>query len=291
MMTKKSEKVVKLFRCDKCDYQCSRKYDFKKHCKTIKHNVDNVDNKTLNICECGKSYKHRQSLSLHKKKCFGAAFVLQKEDKEKSLTLSEMFIKVVEENKELRDMMVEQNQKLMELAEQPKINNNIKTQNNTFNVLNYLNTECADALNLSEMIDQLQITFEDLLVIKNQGFVKSIEHSFVNKLKNMEQNKRPIHCTDKKRKSMYVKEDNKWDRDLQHNKLQKAIIDVNEKQYKTLTNWFKSNPAWNYNETTEDHGLGIMNEIYGFTKDDKGMKNKNKIIHKIIESTVLDKNE
>ena len=296
MDTKKLKKTQIKYDCEKCDFHTSNKNDFKRHCETIKHMDTNgykMDTKKTQkqfVCECGKTYKYSQGLSKHKKTCRDMNIVLHKDSEattNKTSTLVEMFLKMIEENKEIRNTFVEQSDKLLELAKQPKTN--IQTQNNntTFNVLNYLNTECADALNLTDFVNQIQITFEDLLLVGNKGFISSIEHSFVDKLKSLEQTKRPIHCTDKKRKSIYVKEDNKWNRDRKHDKISNALDGISSKQYKTLSNWFHANPRWNHNNTTEDIGLSIMNNIYGFSNDKNGEKNKKNLINKIVDTTLL----
>ena len=299
MVTKTPQNSPTIFYCKKCDYQCTHSGDFNKHLITRKHANGNNGNKMVTKtpqnspdlerfrCNCGKQYKHRSGLSRHKKKCTHIFSIEEHNstniivEQESDTTLKELVYKLLDENKDLTN-------KIVDLAKQPTnvITNN---QTNNFSVLNYLNTQCQDAMNLSDFIEQLQISFDDLLVIKDKGFIPSIEHSFINKLKNMEQAKRPIHCTDKKRKSVYVKDENKWGRDSNHKKINKAILDVNDKQYKTLSDWFNQNPTWNHDNYTEDTGLGIMNNIHGFSNDIVGEKNKNKIINKIVDSTILQK--
>ena len=302
MVTKTPQNSPRIFYCKKCDYQCSHLGDYNKHLITRKHTNDNNGNKMVTKlpktpqnspdfekfnCVCGKYYKHRSGLSRHKKTC---TFIISFDEhnstniivaQETDTTLKELVYKLLDENNGLTN-------KIVDMAKQPTnvITNN---QTNNFNVLNYLNNECKEAMNLSDFIAQLQISFDDLLIIKDKGFVPSIEHSFINKLKNMEQALRPIHCTDKKRKSVYVKDENKWTRDSNHKKINKAITDVNNKQYKTLNDWFKKNPTWNHDNHTEDSCLAIMNNIYGIGDDDIGEKNKSKILNKIVDSTLLQK--
>ena len=115
--------------------------------------------------------------------------------KEQHEDLKSMFITLMNENKELQD-------KLVQLASAPKVVNN----NRTYNIINYLNTECKDAFNLSDFINQIEITFDDIKNIKEEGYVSSVKNTLIRSLNNVDINKRPIHCTDKKRKQFYVKE-------------------------------------------------------------------------------------
>lgn len=285
---KTPQKLPKKYNCIKCDYQCSHSGDFKKHLQTRKHNDYKMITKTPQkyVCECGKHYKYRQGLYTHQKKCNVTIITLEESrvvvKKESDVTqLTGLITTLINENKDLTN-------KIVEMGKQPTTF--IKQQNN-FNVLNYLNSHCQDAMNLSDFIEQLQISFDDLLVIKDKGFVSSIEHSFIDKLKNMEQNRRPIHCTDKKRKKVFVKNEDKWMRDNQHKNINKAMLDVNNKQYKTLSDWFKQNPKWNHDTYMEDKCLAIMNNIHGFDDGEIGERNKNKIVNKIVNSTILDKTE
>jgi len=214
--------------------------------------------------------------------------------KEEIKDLKSMFMKMIEKNDELHKIIYEQQEankemqkQLIELAKQPKTY--IKNQNNnTFNLENFLNVQCKDAMNLTDFVESLQVTFKDLLYLGNNGFVKSIQNSFVKQLKNMEQTKRPIHCTDKKRKTIYIKDENEWNKDEDHSKVNKALRKYNSKQYKALTAWFKENPDWCNNENIQMSCLHIMQKLDGLVEE-KGEKNKKKIMNRIIENTILDK--
>jgi len=236
------------------------------------------------ICKCGKIYKFQSGLSRHKKVCnfkeTGHNIVLSDEIeqlesyKEQLDKVTEMFKQSLETNKELQE-------KLYEVAKQPKTINN-----QTFNLDKFLNIECKDAINLTDFVESLKITFTDLLYLGTNGFVQSIQNTFVKELKGMEQTKRPIHCTDKKRKVLYVKDKNKWDKDPQHIKLLESVNTLNKKQYKTLCDWFKQNPNWSNNQQTQINCLEIMSKINGLD-DELGDKNTKKVLNKIIENTIL----
>ena len=127
-----------------------------------------------------------------------------------------------------------------------------------------------------------------MLYLGDNGFVKSIQNTFVKQLKGMEQNKRPIHCTDKKRKTIYIKDENAWNKDANHKQVNNAISSINKKQYKVLSLWFKENPEWNSHKNFQTSCMEIISKLNGLDEED-GEKNKKKIVNKIIEHTILDK--
>lgn len=157
------------------------------------------------------------------------------------------------ENRELHETLIAQNENLsreniqlqnrmIEIANQPRTI--INQQNNTINILNYLKNECKDAMNLSEFIDTLHITFDDLLHLKEHGISNSIKKTFIQQLQDLDAKRRPIHCSDKKRKKFFVKEDDDWKRDEENKEIQKALRYVSMKQIETLQCWKQSNPNW-----------------------------------------------
>ena len=295
MTTKKFQDDNKYkFICKKCNYYGNKLSQYKRHLITKKHNTTPLQQKKSYICICGKHYNHRASLYNHKKKCsykepventeiIQSNETITKDDLLKqNQNLTEMFIQLMNTNKEMQ-------KQLIELAKQPKnVNINSNNNNNTFNLENFLNITCKDAMNLTDFVESIQLTFKDLLYLGDNGFVKSIQNSFVKQLKDMEQTKRPIHCTDKKRKTIYVKEENAWNKDANHQQVNNAISTINKKQYKTLSTWFKNNPEWSSSSNIQMSCLEIMSKLNGLDEED-GEKNKKKIVNKIIEHTSLDK--
>ena len=300
MIYKKSQKVSTEYYCEKCDYYANRKSDLNKHFKTKKHNDTNDTSNKLFKCDCGKQYKYHSGYYRHKKKCMykevavsndissdmsnniSSTYIIYQQ-KEEIKDLKSMFIQLMNTNKEMQ-------KQLIELAKQPK-NVNINSNNNnvnTFNLENFLNITCKDAMNLTDFVESLKITFNDLLYLGDNGFVKSIQNTFVKQLKGMEQNKRPIHCTDKKRKTIYVKEENAWNKDANHKQVNNAINSINKKQYKALSTWFKENPEWSSSSNIQISCMEIMSKLNGLDEED-GEENKKKIVNTIIENTILDK--
>ena len=289
-MTRKHQKGIMLFHCEKCDFKCYKKGDYNRHLQTIKHNTSKYLPKNITsnfICDCGKKYKHRQSLYNHKKICKNEEHTEQNYKipelttyKSQLDNLTEMFKQSLQTNKELQD-------KLVEMAKTPTHITNIKKQT-TFNLNNYLNINCKDAMNLTDFIEQIQLTLDDLVYLGNNGYVKSIENTFVKQLNNLEETKRPIHCTDKKRKIVYVKDTNKWEKDDEHTKLQNAFKEMNMKQMRSLTQHHKVNPTWMDNDANLDNNNKIIQKICEYNNETKKDFNR-KVINSITTTTNIDK--
>ena len=222
------------------------------------------------ICECGKSYKHNSSLSKHKKKC-----QIYKENQ--TLTL-------YKENVDLKDMvnkLIDQNKEI--LAQNTEIARKPTTINNTqFNVMNYLNTECKDAMNLSDFIESFEFSLKDLEMLNNKGYQEAMEHTFVKQLCDMEKTRRPIHCSDKKRKSFYIKDNDVWEKDKNNEKLIKGMQCLSFVHNSTLNKWKDKNHNWSDNERKQ---VFYCNSIIEFAKCDKE-KERNKVLSKLVNLSI-----
>jgi hypothetical protein len=209
-------------------------------------------------CECGKTYKYQAGLSRHKSKC----------------TYNENSLEVVEKNyDELKEMFTDLLYKYTELAEKPTTINN----NTQFNVMNYLNTECADAMNLTDFINDFQFSLNDLDLLQSKGYQEAMERTFVKQLCGMEKTKRPIHCSDKKRKSFYVKDNNIWEKDEDNQKLIGGVQKLSSKHNGALSKWRSYNIGWSDNEKKQDF---FNKSVQEFTKCDHE-KEQNKIFIKL----------
>ena len=239
-----------LYLCEDCSFKCSNKKDYNRHLLTAKHK--NRTNRTENYpkkplvydCKCGKSYKSRSSLWYHKKKCplINNTIAVQENPEEKP-----SMMEILSQNKELMNLLVVQNQEHREETSKlhntikemiPKIgnnnNNNNTTNNNQFNLQVFLNEDCKDAINFSDFIKQIQVSFEDIENQAESGYVKGISKLFIENLKELGTNKRPIHCTDKKRKTLYIKENDEWDKEGSQDTLKKGIQEVTRSTMRTL---------------------------------------------------------
>jgi hypothetical protein len=173
------------------------------------------------------------------------------------------------------------------MAKEPKtvINN----QNNSFNLNNFLNVQCRDAMNLSEFLEQINISFEDLLYLGNNGFVESFKQTFVKQLRDLDQTKRPIHCTDQKRKACVVKEDDKWHKDGTNEILYKAVDKVNRKQIGAFSQHAKNRDKdFLADDTNLDNNSKIIIEMCGYNQKNADAIHK-KIMKHITENSLINK--
>jgi len=245
MSTKNPKENPIKFNCEKCNFKCCNKKDYTRHLNTLKHkNQQNQHKKpqktpksVLNrlSCVCGKSYKDRSGLWRHKKVCNNANENVITDIECKEYTDNSRFLSLISQNKELMDLLHEQNKIIKEIV--PKIgnnNNNNNTTNNHFNLNVFLNEDCKDAINFSEFIDSIKVTFEDLEHQAEVGYIKGISKLFIENLQELGTHKRPIHCTDRKRKTLYIKENNEWDKEGSQNTLKKGIREVSRKGFECL---------------------------------------------------------
>jgi len=309
---KKMPKNAKIFYCECCDFKCSKQSNYNKHLLTRKHKILTNpnkkmpdDNMVLYSCICGKKYKHHSSLCSHKKIC-DLCNNFEKEEteivetkKEDDNELKDVIMVMMNENKELRNMLMDQQKQLKDQQEQlitqqsnhnnqitemiPKIGN---STSNTFNINMYLNNECKDAMNITDFTRAIEISMDDFMKVGSHGYVDGISQIILNAIKDMEVTKRPLHCSDAKRETLYVKDNNAWEKDLNKEKLNKAISNVGRKTLKHFPEWMKSNPeciSTNTPKNNEYHSI-IESTIAQNTDD-----NKKKIAKNIIKEVIIDK--
>ena len=250
METIKCRKKAENYYCIKCNFTCTKKYNYTKHLNTAKHKMETAETKNAkknakpNMCECGNTYSSRSGLWKHKKKCslINNTIAVQENQEEKP-----SMMEILSQNKELMNLLVVQNQEHREETSKlhntikemiPKIgnnnNNNNTTNNNQFNLQVFLNEDCKDAINFSDFIKQIQVSFEDIENQAESGYVKGISKLFIENLKELGTNKRPIHCTDKKRKTLYIKENDEWDKEGSQDTLKNGIQEITRSTMRTL---------------------------------------------------------
>jgi hypothetical protein len=284
-------KLPLVFSCQPCCFTTSNKKDYKRHILTAKHQrwVKLPQITPEHKCQCGNIYKYRQGLNNHKKKCslFGNNIILKTDD----LSLKEMFIEVVKQNQEMR--------KTLETA-MSHINNNNNTINNTinnttnnnqFNLNFFLNEQCKDALNIMDFIDSLKVQLSDLESVGELGYSEGLSNIFINALKELDIFKRPIHCSDVKRETMYLRDDDTWEKDNEkREKLKKAINRLADKNIQQIPIWMKENPdAMEYDSKKQDEYFKIIGESMGGKTDEETERNMNKIIKNIAKEVVIEK--
>lgn len=306
--------LAKKYECKLCDYISSNKTNFNIHLDTKKHkkqelltNTNENTNDFLLIlpksqdnqnysCDCGKSYKHKPSLYNHKKKCDFKEKEKEKEKElvvynEKNIDYKEMFFKLIEKTDMIQNLFIEQNKTINELI--PKIGtatsnntmnncNNNNTTNNNMNINLFLNENCKDALSIDEFVKKIEITLSDLLFTKQKGLVNGISNIFIRSLTELPEKKRPIWCSDKKRKKIFIKEE-AWIEDVNNVKTKKAIKDVTVIQAKNVNKYTEKNPDWKDKDNKKEEYIGIVKHTTGDIIDKEA-----EVINKIVDVIYLD---
>jgi len=286
-------KIPIQYECEICNYISSSKKDYSKHILTRKHkntyngltNANNISQKSQQLfeCECGKKYKHRQSLHKHRYHFHNDAqsapstVVTDPAIMEKMIA---MFTQVLTQNQDFMQNVIGKVQGINTNS----YNNNNNT--NQFNIQMFLNEHCKNAMNISDFIKSLPITAQHYENTKDKGLADTLTNIVVDGLNNLDILHRPIHCTDKKRKVMYVKDDDKWEKDQQHNLILKNLTDLSVLHGKNLDIWQDKNPNYETVEKLQIEFTNIIGELY--TNIFQERKHVNKFINTLTNSTYLD---
>tara|TARA_X000000950_G_scaffold284891_1_gene389121 strand:- start:1514 stop:2431 length:918 start_codon:yes stop_codon:yes gene_type:complete len=286
MVTKKNQKTKKKFHCIICDFKCNNKRDYERHENTRKHKNNQNDNKKTpenpkipkedkyKCSKCGKIYRYKSGLSRHKKICIGIKEVIKETEiisnNEDDVT-KDMLKQLVNQNQTLQKQLIELSNK------KTTVNyNNCNNKKMTINV--FLNEECKNAMNLTDFVNGVQVSLNDIMYTKEHGYAEGISNIFVKHLQNMPPTERPIHCSDSKRLQFYIKDENKWEKDDSHTKIDKSIQDLTMKQMVTVKKWEEEHPNYLHNEQLLQEWHSMIQEIMG--KCDKIQKEKNELLIK-----------
>ena len=253
---------AKMFVCEKCSFKCSKQSNYNKHLTTTKHllRINRTDNADTDfICECGKTYKARNSLWYHKRVC---KHILQKPSDEipssqpSSQVDMTVVLELLKQNQEFKDLVIEQTKQLFQQNQQNAMlqeqlleavkdgklgnnNNNTNCNNNKFNLNFFLNETCKDAISFSDFVNSIEVTMDEFIQTGNTGFVNGISKVLMDRIKGMDLHTRPLHCTDFKRETVYIKNEEKWDKeDGDNSHLRQAVKCVAKKNYNQLHQWY-----------------------------------------------------
>ena len=277
MTTEILQKNAKKFVCELCNFNANNKNNFDKHLLTKKHKNNEMLQNTTEImqknakkfvCECGKEYSHHSSLYKHKKTCKTKAIIVSENTDYKG-----MFMEMVKENKEMRSLLSQQQQQISEMI--PKIgnnnNNNIKQK---FNINLFLNEKCKDALSMDQFIDKIEVSIKNLLTTRDKGQVQGVTDIIMDNMNRLSIYERPLHCTDKKRETLYIKTD-EWECDENKSKINDAIKKIEAKQFKNIKNWVDQHPNYMNNEKEQDEFLKIVKETSNSIEENREKVIKN----------------
>jgi len=327
MLTQKSQKVAKKFYCKECDYECCKGSDYNKHILTRKHlmltgevkNADEMSPKLGFTCECGKNFKHKQSLHRHKKSCNKTENECSHKQLETSVEKentnvrpsqidTNLVLQLLKENNDFKTLIMEQSQQmkqvqlennelqkqLLDVVKEGKLGNTIhNTTNNNqrFNLNLFLNEQCKDAMNIEDFIASLELDVQDLTETKRLGFVQGISRIFANKLRQLDMYSRPLHCTDLKRETVYIKEDNQWEKDnSSKDKLRSIVNRVARKNYLQLSKWQEQHPNYMTMDTQESSDfMDITCTALGGKNDDEDIRFRQRIMKNVLKEVTLEK--
>ena len=291
------------FYCKFCDYGTCKKGNYEDHLLTAKHQKLAISNQKeldsndfsqiqpkssqLHICQnCSKEYKDNSGLWRHKKKCI--KIVEEMQDKKQDYSVSnENVLALIKQNQELQ-------KQVFELASKPNtINNNTNnTMNASFNLNLFLNETCKDAMNLTDFVDSLKISFADLENTGKLGYEKGISQIFLNGLKQLDVSRRPIHCTDSKREKLYIKDKDNWEKDQEKERIRMAVRKVANKNVNQIADWFNANPdAHDYHSKKNDQYLNIVLKATGGSTKEEEEERINKVITTIAKHVEIDKKD
>ena len=301
----------RIYKCGCCEYETIKKCDFDKHLSTLKHNVNTEYTKF--VCKnCNKIYKHRSSLWRHKKTCLSGSSNMtehnEAEDEEiiineeNSYIDNDLIMRLIDENKELKNLLLEQAKQtneikniMAEMKENNKlINDNSLTTINyntskTFNLNIFLNETCKNAMNLKDFMDSIHLELTDLINVGEVGYIKGISDIITTNLNALSITDRPIHCSDGKREVLYIKDENKWEKDENKIKLKNLIRNVALKNQCLILKFKEKYPDCILldSQYCEQYNRLIIEAMGGNGDDDDAKEQK--IIKNITKNIILDK--
>jgi hypothetical protein len=265
----KVAKVATKFRCECCDYTCDKKSNFEKHLSTQKHkNLHNTSDTAVIVskssdkfnCVCGKSYKHRQSLYTHQTKCI---FTPSNKDKASETLISQdLILEVVKKQQDQISQLTDAVTAIKDIGPHMGSNNNVNSNNtNQFNINVFLNEDCKNAINMSDFIKSIEVSLAQLDLTKTKGLEKGITQVIMDNMNKLSVYERPLHCTDTKRETLYIKEDDKWSKDNNKTKIKEIIKKTQNKNYTALTKWTKEHPRFMRDDALQMYYAKAMSQV------------------------------
>jgi len=307
MVTEMQVKIPK-YECNKCDIRTNNKKDFEKHILTAKHLKiglgdkfgDKGDKYKLTCVNCNKVYKSRNGLWKHSKLC---NIHIESPNEPPNENIISLFIK---ENTDFKNIILDmvknhddlqkQNQdlqnKILEVCKtsNTNINSHNNSHNKTFNLNFFLNEQCKDAMNIMDFVNTFQLQFSDFEKIGEVGYVQGISNIIIDKLNEMDIYKRPIHCSDAKRETMHIKDNNVWSKDTANNdKLRLAIKYISKKNSDMIRPWLVKHPGALYSDhhLSDNYQMMIIESMGG--NSGTLAECETKIIKKISKMVLIDK--
>jgi hypothetical protein len=292
LVANSGKKMANNYYCEKCDYTCCKVYNWKKHLDTAKHTQETFGNDFVAksgknaekyVCKnCEKCFHTNSGLWKHSKSCICEYNKIENTANKKD----ELIDYLMKENKEIKELILE----LAKKDSYNNCNNTINSHNKAFNLNFFLNETCKDAMNIMDFVDSIKLQLSDLEKVGELGYVEGISNIISKNLKELDVTQRPVHCTDKKRETIYIKDENKWEKeDEEKKKLRKVIRRVACKNQRLLPEFKKEHPdCGKYNSKFSDQYNKIVVESMGGPGDNDYEKEE-KIIRNISKNIIVDK--
>lgn len=304
MMLQNLSKSSTKFCCEHCDYSTSRKSQYDRHLATDKHkmvaNVVNLGQNSSKMfkCICGKSYKYESGYYRHKKDCVmlnaevepieaEEPEKVEKAEKDKDIE-KELLVTFM---KEMKDTMIEMFKHMQPNNNTTMSHSHNNSHNKTFNLQFFLNEQCKDALNIDEFVSSIKIKLSDLEDTGRLGYVEGVSRILIKNLKDLDTYKRPIHCSDLKREVLYIKSDDKWEKDDENNEqIRSAIKQVANQNIRQIPIWTNEYPECkNPTSKKNDQYLKIVSNAMSGISSEEQTKNVTQIIKNVAKEVVIDK--
>ena len=306
-------KTIKKFECEKCNFICNKQSNYNTHLLSAKHKkritettetIKTADT-SMFICDlCNLRVKSRTTLWRHKKKCNNIPPTNEdplNEAQTNAATILDnpsLVVELLKQNQEFKDLILEERREFQQIIKEMSKNmgnntvnnNNNINSNNKFNLNVFLNEKCKNAMTLTDFVKSINLSVQDFIETGERGFIDGISNIIVERINNMELHDRPLHCTDLKRETVYIKDEDKWEKDNDKNKLRnavKGVASMNERM----------RPIW-YGETPDVDILGSENceKFFKYSKSSLGGFGKeeiklfeDKIIKNILKEVIIDK--
>jgi len=294
MEKNKSQKIPTIFECKKCNYNTSSRKDYNKHLLTAKHQKEMNGNEwhsKIPTCEyCEKTFKTASGLWKHKRNCYQAQEYQEEpieilNNSSDISVLTNTMMQLIKQNQEFKEIIIELSKK-----DTTTNNNNTTNNNQKFNLNFFLNNTCKDAMNMSDFIENMDINFEDIENIGKNGYVIGMTEMILSRMKNLDVTKRPVHCTDLKRETMYIKDNNEWEKDTPDNKkLHKMMSIISKRNYSTIPQWRDEHPeCQNMQHPHCDFSVDMLRNVLGDVGEGQ-IKLDNKVIKNISKHIIVDK--
>ena len=328
MITKKMPKNAEIFYCKQCNFTCSKQSNYNKHLTTAKHQKITNGNDLMPdkcqtyICEyCDKEFKYASGLSRHQKKCTLKQEPIEETPIETSqnppiMPDMNVFIDLLKQNQEFKEFMVEQSKQIQEmqvnmqetqqenqelqkqLIEAVKVGQHIENQTNInnnnnqkFNLNFFLNEQCKDAINMSDFLENMELNLEDLTETGRLGYVGGISRILVNKLQELDVYKRPMHCTDMKRETLYIKDNNEWEKQTNSKEKMSTIIgQVANKNCRNIPKWTEEHPGYEVFDSPENmEYMNMTQAVLGGFCEQETKQYKDKIVRNVVKEILVGK--